>query len=56
MTKSSTGPPDRDIVLDDRTSSMSPPELSGGVTVVKASLVMFLLPVIVSQVGALLRP
>jgi len=56
VTKSSTGPPDRDIVIDDRTSSMSPPELSGGVTVVKASLVMFLLPVIVSQVGALLRP
>ena len=54
MTKSSTASPDRDIVIEDRTSSLNPPQFSGGVPSVSVSLVMFLLPVTMTQVGALL--
>ena len=53
--KASTAPPEGDIVIEERTS-LTPPQFTGAAPALSLSLVFFLLPVIVINLGAELHP
>ena len=55
MIKASTAKPEGDIVIEERTS-LTPPQFTAAAPAFSVSLVIFLLPVIVINLGSVLQP